>query len=143
MNGRDPVFIIHKKSSSTGATHMETKKDLRFLVNDWIEAWNSRDLDRIMKHYDSSVIFTANTVIRRWKRPDGILRGADELREHFRTGLALAPTLRFELEEVFTAPGGYAVLYRRDNGNRVLDVVELNNSSRATNVKAFYLNEQA
>ncbi len=97
---------------------MRTEKDLRSLVEDWIEAWNAKDLNRIMRHYASSVVFEANTVVRRWSRPDGILRGADELREHFRMGLEIAPTLRFELEEGFTAPSGYAALYRRDKALR-------------------------
>jgi hypothetical protein len=56
-----------------------------------------------MRHYASSVVFEANTVVRRWNRPDGILRGADELREHFRMGLDIAPSLHFELDELFTA----------------------------------------
>jgi hypothetical protein len=57
-------------------------------------------------------------------------------------GLEIAPSLHFELEEVFTVPSGYAASYRRDNGNRVLDVVELDDSSRAVSVKAFYLGHQ-
>jgi ketosteroid isomerase-like protein len=122
---------------------MGTERDLKSMVEDWIEAWNSKDLDRIMLHYASSVVFEANTVVRRWNRPDGVLRGADELREHFRMGLERAPTLHFELEDVFTVPSGYAALYRRDNGNRVLDVVELDSSSQAVAVKAFYLGSQA
>jgi ketosteroid isomerase-like protein len=121
---------------------MGTDKELRSLVEDWIEAWNSKDLDRVMQHYASSVVFEANTVVRRWNRSDGILHGVDELREHFRMGLEIAPALHFELEEVFTAPSGYAALYRRDNGNRVLDVVELNESWKAAAVKAFYLGQQ-
>ena len=118
---------------------METERDLRSVVEGWIEAWNCRDLDRIMRHYASSVVFEANTVVRRWNRPDGTLRGADEFREHFRIGLELAPSLHFELGEVFTVPSGYAALYRRDNGNRVLDVVELDGSCNAVSIKAFYL----
>jgi ketosteroid isomerase-like protein len=121
---------------------METEK-VQSLVEDWIDAWNSRDLDRIMRHYAPSVVFEASTVVHRWGRPDGTLRGVDELREHFRKGLEIAPNLHFELEEVFTAPSGYAAFYRRDNGNRVLDVVEMDNSSKATKVKAFYLSKQA
>jgi hypothetical protein len=54
-------------------------------------------------------------------------------------GLEIAPSLHFELEEEFTVPGEYAALYRRDNGNRVLDVVELEGSRKAVSVKAFYL----
>lgn len=121
---------------------MEGSKELQSLVDDWIDAWNARDLDRIMGHYADSVVFEANTVVRRWDRPDGRLRGIGELREHFRRGLELAPSIHFELEEVFSAPSGYAALYRRDNGNRVLDVVELNDEGKAQQVKAYYLDEQ-
>ena len=122
---------------------MGDEKSHRLLVEEWIEAWNSRDLDRIMEHYAPSVEFEANTVVRRWNRPDGRLHGANELREHFRIGLELAPKLHFELEEIFHSPSGYAVLYRRDNGNRVLDVVELSPNQQAISVRAYYLGEQA
>ena len=122
---------------------MGVEKSHRRLVEEWMEAWNSRDLDRIMEHYASSVEFEANTVVRRWNRPDGRLHGANELREHFRIGLELAPKLHFELEEIFLSPSGYAVLYRRDNGNRVLDVVELSPNQQAISVRAYYLGEQA
>ena len=85
---------------------MGVEKSHRRLVEEWMEAWNSRDLDRIMEHYAPSVEFEANTVI-------------------------------------FLSPSGYAVLYRRDNGNRVLDVVELNTNRQAVSVRAYYLGEQA
>jgi len=117
--------------------------DVRALVSDWIDSWNRRDLDGIMAHYADGVVFEANTVVTRWNRPDGRLHGAAELREHFRLGLERAPSLRFDLENVLTAPSGYAALYRRDNGNRVLDVVELNEDLKAVSVKAFYLEEQS
>jgi hypothetical protein len=116
--------------------------DLRTIAGDWIEAWNAHDLDRIMGHYADTIEFEANTVVVRWHKPDGKLHGLTELREHFRLGLSLAPHIHFTLEQVFSAPSGYAVLYRRDNGNQVLDVVELNAENKAQKVKAFYLNEQ-
>ncbi|MGA8938437.1 MAG: nuclear transport factor 2 family protein [Acidobacteriaceae bacterium] len=114
----------------------------RPLVEDWIAAWNSHDLEWIMQHYAASVVFEANTVQQRWNRENGRLIGAEALREHFRAGLEKAPTLHFELEEVFTAPSGYAALYRRDNGNRVLDAVELDADGKAVAVKAYYMEEQ-
>ena len=114
----------------------------RQFAQHWIDAWNGHDLDRIMEHYAADVEFEANTVIRRWQKPDGKLRGLAELRDHFRLGLELAPDLHFEIEDVFSAPSGYALLYRRENGNRVLDVVELDGEGKARRVKAFYLGEQ-
>ena len=91
----------------------------------WIAAWNRHDVDAIMSHYADDVIFQAETVVRRWNKPEGVLHGKAELRAHFAKGLELASDLHFEFEEVFQCPGGYAVLYRRNNGNRVIDVVEL------------------
>lgn len=118
-----------------------TRAALREHATSWIDAWNRHDLDAIMAHYADEVVFQADTVVRRWQRPDGRLHGKLELREHFRRGLALAPSLSFTLEEVFSCPGGYAVLYRRD-GNRVIDVVELDGDGRACNVRAFYAGDQ-
>src|ERR1700727_1250445 len=41
------------------------------IINDWFEAWNSHDLDRIMQHYAEEVEFTAQTVVTRWGKADG------------------------------------------------------------------------
>ncbi|MWA01441.1 hypothetical protein F8568_013830 [Actinomadura sp. LD22] len=103
--------------------------------------WDARDLDGIMACYSDDVDFAAATVVSRWDRPDGRLRGKEELRRHFERGLELAPELRFAEEAFLPGPGGYALLYRRENGNRVLDVVELDEDGRAARVRAFY--EQA
>ena len=120
----------------------DTVIEMRVFAERWIQAWNARDLDRIMEHYAADIEFEANTIVRRWQKKDGKLRGLVELREHFRLGLELAPSLHFEMEEVFTTPSGYAVLYRRETNNRVLDVVELNAERKAQRVKAFYSGEQ-
>ena len=119
-----------------------TIAEMRALAEQWMAAWNARDLGRIMDHYAADVEFEANTVVRRWQKADGKLLGLAELREHFRLGLELVPNLHFELEDMFSAPSGYAVLYRRENGNRVLDVVELDDEGKARRVKAFYAAEQ-
>ncbi|WP_083864774.1 YybH family protein [Nocardia brevicatena] len=116
--------------------------DLRAHADAWLTAWNARDLDAIMACYSDDVEFVASTVTRRWGRPDGRLHGKAELRRHFESGLALAPNLVFTEEALLTRPGGYALLYRRDNGNRVLDVVELDRLGRAASVRAFYEYDQ-
>jgi ketosteroid isomerase-like protein len=117
-------------------------EEIRAHAEQWIAAWNQRDIEKIMEHYAEDIEFEANTVVRRWQKADGKLIGRDELRKHFEFGLSLAPSLHFELEDVFFAPSGYAVLYRRDNGNRVLDVVELDARNKACRVKAFYAGVQ-
>jgi ketosteroid isomerase-like protein len=116
--------------------------EARAHVEDWIRAWNERDVDAILSHYADDVVFRASTVARRWNRPDGLLRGKAELRAHFLKGLELSPGLHFTLEEVFLCPGGFAVLYRRENGNRVIDAVLVDADGRARDVIACYAHPQ-
>ena len=116
--------------------------DLRAHADAWLAAWQARDLDAIMACYADDVDFAASTVASRWDRPDGRLRGKAELRRHFERGLELAPDLTFTEESLMAGPGGYALLYRRENGNRVLDVVELDKDGRAARVRAFYEKRQ-
>jgi hypothetical protein len=114
----------------------------RIHADRWLTAWNSHDLDAIMACYTDDVDFSASTVITRWGRSDGCLHGKEELRRHFARGLELAPNLSFIEVALLTNPSGYALLYQRDNGNRVLDVVELDEHHRATRVRAYYENTQ-
>ena len=57
--------------------------------------------------------------------------------------MQLAPELTFTEEAFLTSPGGYALFYRRENGNRALDVVEVDRQGRATRVRAFYEQPQS
>ncbi len=111
-------------------------------ARNWIDAWNSHKVEAIVSFYADDIEFIAPTVIKRWGKPDATLRGIDALREHVQRGLELAPGLRFDLEHIFTGPTGYSVLYHRDNGNRVVDVVELNEEGKARRVLAMYAFEQ-
>jgi hypothetical protein len=116
--------------------------DIRRHADSWLAAWNAHDLDAIMACYSEDVEFVASTVIQRWGREDGRLQGRSELRRHFELGLQLAPHLTFTEEAFLSCPDGYALLYLRENNNRVLDVVELNANGQAAKVRAFYENLQ-
>ena len=116
--------------------------DVRRHADTWVTAWNAHDLDAIMACYAEDVDFVASTVVQRWGRDDGRLHGKSELRRHFERGLALAPQLTFTEEAFLSGPVGYALWYRRENDNRVLDVVELNSIGHAARVRVFYENPQ-
>jgi SnoaL-like domain len=108
----------------------------------WAAAWNAHDLDRILSFYADDVVFEVSTAGTRWQKPDGKLRGKSELRKHFGLGLQIAPQLWFEIETVLLAPSEYAVLYRRDNGNRVVDCVTLDSDGLASHAIAYYAGAQ-
>jgi hypothetical protein len=116
--------------------------DERAHATNWLMAWNAHDLAQIMSFYADDVEFVAPTVATRWNRDGGRLTGKTELRRHFERGLEFAPALVFTEEAFLLSPGGYALLYRRDNGNRALDVVELDKHGLAARVRAFYESQQ-
>ena len=43
---------------------MFTKKEALKFANHWVEAWNSRDLDEIMSHYDSNVVLVSPVAVK-------------------------------------------------------------------------------
>jgi catechol 2,3-dioxygenase-like lactoylglutathione lyase family enzyme/ketosteroid isomerase-like protein len=99
---------------------MMTERDPVSMAHAWCDAWNRRDLDDVMAHYATDVVFTSPTVVERWGHADGTLRGAQQLREHFARGIE-APNLRFTLQDVLLGVGEATVLYRRETGALVAD----------------------
>ena len=70
----------------------------RELAEEWVAAWNAHDLEAIMALYAPGIVFQTPTIIDTLGVPDGTVRGAERLREHFARGLERLPDLRFELD---------------------------------------------
>src|SRR5260221_8994606 len=117
---------------------MMDQQRARAHAEQWIAAWNARNLDAIMEQYAPSIRFTAPTVISRWNKTDGILIGRDELHRHFKRGLDLAPHLHFELIDVLMGVDGVTIIYRRETGALVADVVVLDENYQGVEVHAYY-----
>ena len=88
-------------------------------AHDWIAAWNARDIDAVLAHYDEDIEFTSPFIIRIAQEPSGTLRGKSALRPYFDKALAAVPNLRFELISVFKGVDSVVLHYRshRDNGS--------------------------
>jgi ketosteroid isomerase-like protein len=116
-----------------------SQEKAREIANDWIDAWNSRDLERIVSHYSEDVEFSSPTVITRYGELSGILRGKAKIREHFKQGLeTFGPSVGFELIDVLTGVNGYTIYYRRENGATVVDTVIVNSARNGIRVNAHY-----
>ena len=113
-------------------------QDRETAVLSWVAAWNSHSVERIVSHYSQDAVLVTETAVTRWNRPDGRLRGKDDLRRHFAAGLKRAPQLRFKLNDILWAPGGYAVLYERENGNSVVDAMTVDEQGLITHATAYY-----
>jgi ketosteroid isomerase-like protein len=102
----------------------------------WREAWNARDLDEIVSCYSEQVEFVLPALVS--DDEERRISGREELREHFRHGLELAPNLTVDEESLLVGPGGFAILYRREDGHRAIETVELDADGLASRARVFY-----
>jgi hypothetical protein len=114
----------------------------RCLGEDWCAAWNRRDIDAIMAYYTDDVRFCAPSVRTRWGIASGWLVGADRLRAHFERAFE-TPGLQFTFVDALVGLEVITLLYRRESGVLVADIMEVDAAGRGRIVRAAYGEAQA
>ena len=117
---------------------MITPEAARTFADEWIEAWNRHDLERILGHYAEDVVFTSPFAVRLLSLPDGTVRGRDALRTYFEKGLAAYPDLRFTLRHVAVGVDSVTLIYDSVKGLLAAETMVLDGRARATRVLAHY-----
>lgn len=112
-------------------------QEAREIAKRWCDAWTKGDLDAVMEHDADNVRFSSPTVIKRLGIKSGWMEGKERLREHFAVGIK-TPNLHFEFVDVLLGVDGMAVVYRRETGALVVDVVELDSNGKAVVARAYY-----
>jgi hypothetical protein len=108
------------------------------LAQEWIEAWNDHDLDRIIAHYASDVVFSSPFVQTITASASGALSGRAALRKYFQTALDKYPTLTFRLLDVFRGIDSVTLLYESVNGLLAAETMMLNERNQVSRVLAQY-----
>ncbi|MCA6123659.1 nuclear transport factor 2 family protein [Bradyrhizobium sp. WSM 1704] len=98
---------------------------LAALGRDWIAAWNSRDLERVLALYAEDAEMTSDRIPALGFGESGTVRGKDALRAYWGTALAKLPGLHFELIELFVSPDSVVVFYRNERGKRICEYLRL------------------
>ncbi len=107
-------------------------------AHEWIAAWNSRDLERILAHYAPDVILIS-PVAQRLLQGDGSVRGIDALRHYFTRGLQAYPDVRFELLDVLSGIETIVLYYRNQHRDgKTAEVMLLNPDGKVARVWANY-----
>jgi ketosteroid isomerase-like protein len=98
-----------------------TPKAARAYATEWLAAWNSHDLNRILAHYAEDVVFRSDKATEITGQP--VVRGKTDLRAYWRKGLSLQPDLKFELLDTYAGPGTLTLRYRNQTGREVCEVL--------------------
>jgi len=114
-------------------------QDLAALGRQWIAAWNSRDLERVLALYADDSEMTSDRIPALGFDASGTLRGKDNLRAYWGKALQL---LHFTLIDLFISPDSVIVVYDNERGNRICEYLRLDADGRIAQGSANHLVHQ-
>src|SRR5437764_15180268 len=98
---------------------------LAALGREWIAAWNSRDLERVLTLYAEDTEMTSDRIPALGFDASGTVRGKDNLRAYWGTALQLLPNLHFDLIDVYVSPDSLVVFYANERGHKICEYLRL------------------
>jgi len=101
---------------------------LAALGRTWVEAWNARDLERVLTLYDDATVMTSDRIPAMGFDASGTVHGKDELRAYWSKALALLPELHFTLIDVFVSPDSMVVFYENERGKKICEYLRVNDA---------------
>jgi len=112
---------------------------VREFAREWVDAWNSHDLERILAHYDDEVVLISPVALKLLNNGDGVVRGKAALREYFLRGIEAFPNRRFDLIDVLWGVETIVVYYGNNvRGSKSAEVMQLTAAGKIRRVWANY-----
>lgn len=113
-------------------------------AHDWIDAFNARDLNRILRHYSSDVELISPIYLQFTGGRTDTVQGIAALRDYFGQALERYPELRFTLLEVASGTRSVAIRYHTNLGDRTaIECFEGPPQGPASRVVCHYLDSVA
>lgn len=107
-------------------------------ANEWIDSWNSHDIERILKHYSEDIKITTPMIKDAGGINKGSLQGKNEIREYWTIALKKIPDLNFKLIDVVSGVESVALYYDSVMGKKAIEVMFLNKQGKIQEMIAHY-----
>lgn len=107
-------------------------------ARNWIDDWNSHDLERILGHYAETLEFHSPKVAIYTEGKKAFFASRTELRPYFARALINRPNLHFELIQVAKDRGGIAIVYKNDVDAIGVEIMDLNASGQVAHARVLY-----
>ena len=98
---------------------MITREQADRFAREWIAAWNSHNLTRILAHYSEDFTMASPRIAVVAQEPTGVLNGKAAVASYWAKALALLPDLQFKLISTFVGADSVAIHYQGVNGPAV------------------------
>jgi ketosteroid isomerase-like protein len=113
-----------------------TIDEARAFAHEWVAAWNSHDVSRILSHYAPEIVLLSP--VAEMVLGDGRVVGLSALRSYWEQALSRQPTLKFEFVDVRLGHQALTILYRNHRGQQVAETLEFGVDGKAVRSFACY-----
>ncbi|MBK6659697.1 MAG: nuclear transport factor 2 family protein [Proteobacteria bacterium] len=117
---------------------MLSREHAEHFAKEWIAAWNSHDLERILSHYRDDFVMASPRIAVIAGEASGILQGKDAVGAYWAKALALMPDLHFTLLACFVGADSVALHYEGVRGP-ALEVFFFDDAGLVSRAAAHYL----
>ena len=85
-------------------------------ATEWVEAWNTHNLDKILAHYSDDFEMSSPYISQIAQVSSGKLKGKPAVREYWRRALERMPALHFSLLKVLVGVESVTIYYQGVRG---------------------------
>ena len=114
--------------------------DERKFAEEWINAWNSHNLDAILSHYSEDIEITTPMIKLALGVENGSLKGKKLVADYWQKALAKLPELHFELYEITTGVNSIALYYKSVMNKNAIEVMFFDENGKVNKMIAHYTN---
>jgi hypothetical protein len=107
-------------------------------AHDWIGAWNSHDLAKVLSHYSDDFEMTSPMIAKVTGNSSGVLKGKDAVGDYWVKALEMVPDLHFELMTVCAGVNSIAIQYRGVGGRIAVEVFSFGPDRKVIKAHAHY-----
>lgn len=111
--------------------------DIKNFANQWINSWNSHDLENILSHYADDIEITT-PMIKTFTSGENTLKGKEAVKNYWEKALEKVPDLHFELYEVTYGINSIALYYQSIMNKKAMEVMFFNEEGKVNKMFAFY-----
>jgi ketosteroid isomerase-like protein len=90
----------------------------------WVAAWNARDVDAVLEHFHDDAVFTSPVAAKLLPDTHGVVRGKPALRHYWTVAVSHLLNLRFTVERVYQGIDTVVIAYRNQDGVLVSEVLK-------------------
>ena len=113
--------------------------DLAALGREWVEAWNTGELERVLRLYSDDAEMTSDRIPPLGFGASGTVHGKDELRAYWSKALSLIPNLHFKLIDTYVSPDSIVVFYQNERGSKICEYLRLDAAGKIRQGSANHL----